>query len=191
MIKYVVSLVILAVSFTANAQTNKAGSLTFWENLKKHCGKSYQGDIVAGAKEGDGFTGQKLVMHVKSCEENRIRIPFNVGDDLSRTWILTLDEKNLIQLKHDHRHQDGSEDQVTQYGGKASNTGFENLQMFPADQYTSNLIGYASGNVWWITLDNKKFTYNLRRVGTDRIFSVSFNLEKPVETPPSPWGWKD
>ncbi len=191
MTKYIASFVFLVFFSTINSQTNKTGSLTFWANLKKHCGKSYQGEILAGGKEGDGFTGQKLVMHVKSCEYNRIRIPFNVGDNLSRTWVLTLDEKNLIQLKHDHRHQDGSEDQVTQYGGKASNTGFENLQMFPADQQTSDLIGYASGNVWWITLDQKTFTYSLRRMGTERVFSVSFNLEKPIETPPSPWGWKD
>ena len=48
-------------------------------------------------------------MHVRSCEENRIRIPFFVGDDKSRTWVLTFDS-DQIQLKHNHRHEDGSVD---------------------------------------------------------------------------------
>jgi hypothetical protein len=46
-------------------------------------------------------------------------------------------------------------------------------------------------NVWWITVDDKSFTYNLRRIGTDRVFSVSFDLSEVVENPESPWGWKD
>ena len=59
------------------------------------------------------------------------------------------------------------------------------------DEFTSELIPYASMNVWWITVDDKAFTYNLRRIGTDRVFSVSFDLSEVVENPESPWGWKD
>jgi hypothetical protein len=36
----------------------------FWEQLAAHCGNAYQGEITAGAVEGDSFTGKKLVMHV-------------------------------------------------------------------------------------------------------------------------------
>ena len=62
-------------------------SVDFWNTLKEHCGKSYEGKISIRAKKGDGFTGEKLVMHVRSCEENTIRIPFFVGTDKSRTWV--------------------------------------------------------------------------------------------------------
>jgi hypothetical protein len=55
-------------------------------------------------------------MHVRTCSENALRIPFHVGDDHSRTWVITRTE-NGLRLKHDHRHEDGSEDAVTQYGG--------------------------------------------------------------------------
>ena len=137
----------------------------FWKNLEKHCGKSYEGTVTAGGKDGDGFTGKRLVMQVLSCEPNRIRIPFYVGDNKSRTWVLFKNEENILRLKHDHRHEDGSEDKVTQYGGQNSNHGFENLQMFPADQETAQRISYASTNLWWITLDEKSYTYNLRRIG--------------------------
>jgi hypothetical protein len=92
-------------------------------------------------------------------------------------------------LKHDHRHEDGSEDQITQYGGIASNTGMAGIQFFPADQETADLIPYAANNVWWITIDEISFTYNLRRIGSDRLFSVKFDLTKEVLSPGPAWGW--
>lgn len=166
-------------------------SIVFWNTLKQYCGKAYEGEIVEGGKEGDGFTGKKLVMHIRSCEENTLRVPFFVGEDKSRTWVFTKSTDNLITLKHDHRHKDGSEDKVTQYGGSSPNTGLANIQFFPADQETSDLISYASNNVWWVTIDKTSFTYNLRRIGTDRFFSVKFDLTKAIETPSAPWGNED
>ena len=81
------------------------------------------------------------------------------------------------------------EDSVTWYGGRASNGGNETMQFFPADQETCTLLKYACFNVWWITIDEKIFTYNLRRMGTDRLFTVTFDLTKPVKNPEDPWGW--
>ena len=130
-------------------------------------------------------------MHVRSCEDGRLRIPFFVGEDLSRTWVLTMDKEQLIQLKHDHRHADGSEDAVTQYGGKATNTGSASTQFFPADSFTAGMLPAAVGNVWWITVDDTSFTYNLRRLGSATLFSVRFDLTKPIDTPSAPWGWVD
>lgn len=99
-------------------------------------------------------------------------------------------DNGLIKLKHDHRHEDGSEDDITQYGGIASNTGMATIQFFPADQETTDLIPHAANNVWWITVDEESFTYNLRRIGSDRYFSVKFDLNKEVESPGPAWGWE-
>jgi len=166
-------------------------SVTFWSTLQSHCGKAYEGKIIEGGKEGDGFTGEKLVMHIRSCEDNTIRVPFFVGEDKSRTWVFTKSKNQLITLKHDHRHKDGSEDKITQYGGSNPNTGLANIQFFPADQHTSDLIPAASTNVWWVTIDEKTFTYNLRRISTGRFFSVEFDLTKEISTPSAPWGSED
>ena len=167
----------------------KSGAKQFWENLQKQCGKSFEGKVTEGA-DNDTFRDKKLVMHIRNCDENTIRIPFFVSDDKSRTWVLTY-KNNRIKLKHDHRHEDGSEDKVTQYGGTTTNSGSSALQFFPADQQTCNLLPTAAANVWWITLDETSFTYNLRRIGSDRLFTVKFDLTKTVPTPAAPWGWKD
>jgi hypothetical protein len=167
-----------------------SGSDQFWNQLEKHCGKAYEGQLMTPS-ENDPFAGKKLIIHFISCDESEhvIKIPFHVGEDRSRTWVLKKTGNGLIQLKHDHRHEDGSEDEVTQYGGTTSNTGLPHLQMFPADQETANRIPYASHNVWWFTVDEQFLTYNLRRIGSDRLFTVRFDLTKSIDQPEAPWGW--
>lgn len=95
-----------------------------------------------------------------------------------------------IDLKNDHRHEDGSNDEITMYGGTASNEGLPQFQVFPADQKTADRILAAAANVWWLTLNDSVFSYNLKRVGTDREFTVEFDLTKPIEIPKPSWGWE-
>jgi hypothetical protein len=161
----------------------------FWQQLKQHCGKTYEGTITSGATANDGFSGKRLVMHVLSCADGQLLIPFNVGDNRSRTWILTK-LKDRIELKHDHRHEDGTNDAVTMYGGTTTNTGLPGIAVFPADQLTVKTIPAAATNVWWITINDTTFTYNLRRIGSDRLFTVTFDITKPVEKPLPSWGWE-
>ena len=130
-------------------------------------------------------------MHVKSCEENCTRVPFFVGEDRSRTWVFTKEAGGIL-LKHDHRHKDGTPDKVTMYGGMTSNSGSSTMQVFPADQETVDLLPRAISNVWWVELvDGVSFSYNLRRVDTDRVVSIRFDLTKEIPAPESPWGWVD
>ena len=178
-------MLLIPINFIAQ---EKKPSEKFWEQLEAHCGKAYEGKIISGGKEGDSFTGKKLVMHVRSCKKNDIRIPFFVGDDRSRTWVLHLNKEKILRLKHDHRQADGTEEKSTQYGGTSSNTGSANLQIFPADKYTAQLIPAAASNIWWFTIDAEHLTYNLRRIGNDRLFTVQFDLTTAVQTPPAPWG---
>jgi hypothetical protein len=162
----------------------------FWQKLKEHCGKTYEGTITSGATANDGFSGKRLAMHVLSCSEDQLLIPFNVGENRSRTWILTK-VKDRIELKHDHRHEDGTNDAVTMYGGTTTNTGLPGIAVFPADQMTIKTIPAAATNVWWMTINNTTFTYNLRRIGSDRLFTVTFDITKPVDKPLPSWGWEN
>jgi hypothetical protein len=162
----------------------------FWKKLKEHCGKTFEGTVTSGATANDGFSGKRLAMHVLSCSESQLLIPFNVGENRSRTWILTK-VKDRIELKHDHRHEDGTSDAVTMYGGTTTNSGLPGIAVFPADQLTATTIPAAATNVWWITINNTTFTYNLRRIGSDRLFTVTFDITKPIEKPLPSWGWEN
>lgn len=184
-----ISILLILIAHSLYSQGDVTSSQDFWDALSQHCGKSYEGTITEGGKAGDGFTGERLVMHVMSCSEDEILIPFNAGANRSRTWILRKGADGRIQLKHDHRHEDGSKDKVTMYGGTSANLGSGQIQTFPADEETRTLLPHAASNIWWITLDDKEYTYNLKRLGTSRIFRVSFDLTREVETPEKSWGW--
>ncbi|MBK6263584.1 hypothetical protein JKA74_00940 [Marivirga sp. S37H4] len=185
---FVILSLFAATSYAQEIQEKKENpQLQFWNELSKHCGKAFAGKIITEPVPKD-FQDQELKMHVIACSDNQIKIPFVVGENRSRTWVFTRQESG-IQLKHDHRHEDGSPDKVTMYGGTSSNTGFKNLQYFPADQETADLIPYAAGNVWWVTVSDSTFTYNLRRVNNDSHITVEFDLTKEIEAPEIPWGW--
>jgi hypothetical protein len=129
-----------------------------------------------------------LVMHVRTCTRDTLRIPFHVGADRSRTWVVTRTATGL-RLKHDHRHADGSEDAVTQYGGDTQATGSASQQEFHADAHTATLIPAARTNIWTMELvPGERFAYALRRVGTERRIRVEFDLTRPLVIPPAPWG---
>jgi len=129
-------------------------------------------------------------MHVRQCAPAEIRIPFQVGANRSRTWIITRTADGL-RLKHDHRHEDGSSDPVTLYGGDTRDAGSASRQEFHADAHTASLIPAARTNIWTIeVLPGDRFAYALRREGTDRRFRVEFDLKKPIPAPPPPWGTK-
>ena len=127
-------------------------------------------------------------MHVRACGENEIRIPFHVGTNRSRTWIVTRSAGGL-RLKHDHRHEDGSEDKITQYGGDTAAPGTAVRQDFPADAHTAALIPAAKTNIWTLVVEpGRIFAYGLRREAENRRFRVEFDLTRPVPAPPAPWG---
>jgi hypothetical protein len=161
----------------------------FWARLQSLCGQAYRGTLAEGtAPTDEAFRKLELVMHVRECSDAAIRIPFHAGEDRSRTWVLTRTADGL-RLKHDHRHEDGSEDRVTQYGGDTKDAGAPQRQEFHADAHTATLIPAARTNIWTVeVVPGERFAYALRREGTDRRFRVEFDLTQPIPPPPPPWG---
>jgi hypothetical protein len=160
--------------------------------LRRLCGKAYEGRIVSAPVASDAsFAGKRLVMHVRDCSAGAVRIPFHVGEDRSRTWLVTRTATGL-RLKHDHRHEDGSEDVLTQYGGDTVDAGTAERQEFPVDQFSKDLFNrqnaaVSTTNVWAVEVrPGRIFAYELRRPG--RHFRVEFDLTRPVAPPPPPWG---
>ncbi len=171
--------------FYAQAQTKDNFPKEFIQNLTNHCGKAYAGKITSNPIPTD-FNEKELIMYVSSCNDKEVKISFFVGDDLSRTWIYTL-KGDRIELKHDHRQPNGQPDEITMYGGTSSNTGNPNAQYFPADQETSSNIPAAAANIWWVTINNDIYTYNLQRLGSKNSFTVEFDITNPINTNKRAW----
>jgi hypothetical protein len=141
----------------------------FFQKVASFCGTSFTGQSSFPEDPGDAWRGKELVAHIKTCNPDEIRIPFIVGEDHSRTWILRRVEGGL-QLQHDHRHADGIADEVTLYGGTTLNNGSHLAQSFPADDYTAGLIPEAATNEWFLSFseDGTELTYYLERHGKPR-----------------------
>ena len=162
--------------------------------LSSLCGAAFEGRLVSTDLADASFAGQKLVMHVRQCSDREIRIPFHVGDDRSRTWVVSRTASGL-RLKHDHRHEDGSSDALTMYGGDSRGPGTAERQLFPADAesialFTAQGRGISNANMWAMEVGERHFAYELRRPPGpgQRFFRVQFDLTRPVNPPPPPWG---
>jgi hypothetical protein len=166
----------------------------FMARLQELCGKAYEGRVVTEDPADSAFAGKRLVMHVRQCRSGEVRIPFHVGDDRSRTWVITRTAAGL-RLKHDHRHQDGTSDVLTMYGGGSRGEGTAVRQEFPADAesialFTAQGRSVSNSNVWAVEAGDSIFAYELRRppIPGGRFFRVEFDLTRPVAPPPPPWG---
>jgi len=176
----------------------------FFERLNLLCGKAYSGGLVSTDEADADMAGKPMVMHVAQCDQNEIRIPFHIGEggdkwNRSRTWIITRIEGG-IRLKHQHRHEDGTLDTVTNYGGDTTDQGTEERQEFPVDEETiisfkANGLDQSVTNIWAVEISppgqkDARFAYELRRPeeAGGRHFRVEFDLSKPIDTPPPAWG---
>ncbi len=153
----------------------------FFDNITSLCGKKFAGEEAFMAEGRESYAGKKMIMHVESCTDEEIRIPFIIGEDKSRTWLLLVEDGRL-RLRHDHRHEDGTPEDITLYGGYANERGTEYTQFFPPDEYTYNLLERAPGSEWAFNFseDMKTFCYCLEHED-NLIFKAKFDLSKPLK----------
>jgi hypothetical protein len=185
---------IFAASCASVRPPSAAPADTFIAAIAAHCGKAFAGRVVTTDPADKDFAGKALVMHVRHCSPSEIWIPFQVGDDRSRTWVVTRTDTG-IRLKHDHRHEDGSSDVLTMYGGETAGPGTATRQEFPVDAesvalFTREGRQVSNTNVWAMEVHPESFAYELRRppIPGGRFFRVEFDLTRPVPPPPPPWG---
>lgn len=151
--------------------------------LQTLCGRSFEGRVVTADAADAAFQGRRLLLTVQDCTPGEVRMPFAVGEDRSRTWIVRRTPAGL-RLKHDHRHADGSPDEVTNYGGDTADEGLAERQAFPADAESKALFlrtgrAVSVDNTWAMEIrPGEMFAYELRRPA--RKFRVEFDLSKPV-----------
>ncbi len=178
-----------AIVLAACTQQSIDPQTAFMENLGALCGKSFSGRLVSTDESDKDFASKSMIMQVRECTADEIRIPFHVGGNSSRTWIISKTNTGLT-LKHQHNHEDGHADAVTMYGGDTALAGTSKRQEFPVDEYskamfTANSLNVSVTNIWAIEITPKIYAYELRREG--RHFRVEFDLNQEAPAPPTPW----
>lgn len=181
--KYIAIISIFALGACATTDKNMSAADSFFQNMSTMCGKSFAGKLAAGDASDASFANADMRAHVRECSASEIRIAFDVGEDRSRTWIVTRTDSGL-RLKHRHMLKDGTEDPVSQYGGDTLQAGTVMRQLFPADAYSKAMFTkegrtVSNSNVWAFEIDPKRtLTYELARPG--RLFRVAFDLANPL-----------
>ena len=171
-------LILFILSSFAN---NKEDQLNFLKKYQDFCGYSYSGQTtIVDIASGELFAEAELIMTVSECDDNIVRIPFHVGEDKSRTWILQMKEQGL-HLSHDHRYEDGTEHADNFYGGFADRRGTESVHFFPADDKTIADRPGRSINTWSKEIDLSAQKYYYRLYLQDELrFEVVFDLSNPL-----------
>jgi len=166
----------------------------FWDNLARHCGSAYPGRLVTAPPGDTMLSGtEDLVVHFRQCSADTLRLPFHIEReatadwDRSRTWIYTRTADGL-ELRHDHRQPDGSDDDVTGYGATTLEPGSANRQEFILTERTAP-DGSPLG--WRVEIEpGDRYTYGTTR-GGEWTWRVDFDLSDPLAAPPpAPWGYE-
>jgi hypothetical protein len=196
-VKLLITLSLLVFLFTgcgSPSQDNNSGNVltneafkelsekerAFMNNIATLCGQSFYGREVYVQPGRESWANKILFMSVALCEDSRIHIPFHIDDDKSRTWMLMTD-KGKLRFRHDHRHEDGTPEDQTLYGGYSDGSGDAFKQYFPADDYTRNLLTDTLERQWNIVLseDLSKMSYQLQYRG-EIVFMADFDLTSPI-----------
>ncbi len=164
----------------------------FFSALAEQCGNAYPGGLTLEPPGDEMLTGtEMLIVHFRECDDNQLKLPFHIeledeNDwDRSRTWIYTKHSNNL-ELRHDHRMPDGSDDDFTMYGGFSYGEGTAVRHEFQSVERTEE-TGIFRG--WRIEIEpGVRYTYGTIR-DTTWSWRVDFDLSEALdELPPAPWG---
>jgi hypothetical protein len=179
-------LILAALSLTSCVSLEKRAAApadAFFARMSTLCDKSFAGKMTNGNDSDASFASSDLRAHARECSDAEIRIAFDVGEDRSRTWIITRTDAGL-GLKHRHMLKDGTEDPISQYGGDTANAGTASRQEFPVDEFSKAMFTkdgreVSNTNVWAFEVEpGQAMVYELVRPG--RLFRVTFDLTKPL-----------
>lgn len=164
----VFSAVCLTIVCTATASGADARD-QFMATLMSMCGQRFEGGLTYAIDPKNPYVGQKMSTEIV-CTSTDVRLPVLVGEDRSRTWIFTRTSTGL-DLRHDHRHVDGTPETITMYGGLANEGGSAISQSFPGDAITFKLFPGSETNIWTVSFspDGSVLTYHLDRHARPRI----------------------
>jgi len=180
----------LMVSTGTVADEISPNHAAFMEKLSYHCGQAFPGRLRVSS--GDLPDSDHILVHFRRCDEDEILIPFHSDDDdaesgwdHSRTWVITVVDEGL-ELRHDHREEDGTESSRTWYGGFSIGQGTANRQDFHSPERT----WAARVPVGWRIEIHPGEVYRYGTIANDEFtWMVEFDLSRPIPEADIPLVW--
>lgn len=192
----IASVLVLSACTDRERHENLPEQSQFFYSLGELCGNAYRGERTVERPGRDLLQGdEELIVHFRECTGDTIYAAFHIGADQgtgdwdrSRTWIYTRHPER-IELRHDHRLEDGSEDTgSTMYGGYTEDEGGPLSQRFVYTERTGpndEVLG------WRVEVEpGVRYTYGTIS-GDEWTWRVDFDLSQSVDVPPSAWGHED
>ncbi len=165
---------------TVGSELSNPLERAFLNNIAQLCGQTFAGQETFIAEGRESWADKKFVMHVTVCEDNRVYVPFHLDDDQSRTWMFLV-ENGRLRFRHDHRHDDGTSEEITMYGGYADGNGSSLLQSFPADDYTCKMLPTACNAIWRVFLSDDLTTFSYQLLYEEELlFEGAFDISKNI-----------
>lgn len=123
-----------------------------------------------------------MFLRISSCLGNARRLPFHLGSNRSPSWASMRSGKGL-RPGHDHLHQVGGEDVITQCDSDTVSESTATPQEFPVDAEPISLFTYSemqisTTHIRALEIDASRIAVELR--GEDHWFRVWFDLGKPA-----------
>jgi hypothetical protein len=173
--------IVIAAAALAGCATTPAQSPQdqFFAAVSSHCGHSLHGRLVTNDPQDAALIGKPIVGRFAACTASEVRINIVVGDDTSRTWVISRTPGGL-RLTHLHLHKDGTEEEVSRYGGDATMPGNAQRQEFPADAFSRDLFTRLNRpgnltNVWAVEARPREFYAHELRNPNGRFFRLELH----------------
>jgi hypothetical protein len=161
----------------------------FFDHMASLCGQEFPGRAVIAPESDPTFRPAFLGMRIEQCGPSEIRIPFLVDGDGSRTWILTLDDGDLV-FTHEHMLEGDTLSSNSGWGGRAvAGSGTASFQHFPDHRWDPEQVPEARRSHWRMRLDPEhgQFVYYLDR-GAEPAYRLVFHLGQDPALQASPSG---
>jgi len=162
-------------------EITKTNEDIFFEHFKNLEGKTFAGKEVFIREDMESWAHLDLIMHIREYTDSVVFVPFRVGDNTSRTWTLYRVNDGRLRLRHDHRHDDGTPEDLNLYGGYTGEGSTAISQFFPADDYTCNMLRRICDNEWNMQFseDLSTFSYILKKEGV-KVIRIDFDLTRAL-----------
>jgi hypothetical protein len=153
---------------------------SFYQQLKMHCGQKLTGVVLYPSGKEAPFQGMPIWLELVACSDKEIRMPIYINQKIYRTLVLSQD-KTHYTLRHENKRPDGTQAEISMYGGQTTGKTDNYLLLFPADGYSRQLLGAELNYAWSLGFNSDKSTLSYMIENDGKLtLQIDFDFNQPV-----------